>query len=215
MAAYSPEFDDDDAENDNSIDDEAENISDADVQDIALNADILESPDELVEETATLPPLPHRPNMCEQFIATIQALAAPTSTTTPPSSPPRMPSTSQRRLRPKQHFCPITRNVMRDPVVAEDGCSYERHAIEHWLQTHDTSPSHNTILRQKVILPNRALKHFIADWQAGTCMQIAPDDDCGADSGIEGSPLRGVLRMTSFAALGRGDDDDGAGSVCF
>ncbi len=31
--------------------------------------------------------------------------------------------------RPSEHLCPITRDVMRDPVVAADGYSYEREAI--------------------------------------------------------------------------------------
>ena len=30
--------------------------------------------------------------------------------------------------------------MMADPVVANDGHSYERAAIAHWLATHNTSP---------------------------------------------------------------------------
>jgi hypothetical protein len=31
-------------------------------------------------------------------------------------------------------FCPITLELMRDPVIALDGYAYERHAIETWFQ---------------------------------------------------------------------------------
>ena len=36
--------------------------------------------------------------------------------------------------------CPLSHVIMLDPVVAEDGCTYERLAIEEWLKTRDTSP---------------------------------------------------------------------------
>lgn len=36
--------------------------------------------------------------------------------------------------------CPITRELMRDPVIAADGHTYDREAVEMWLRNHDTSP---------------------------------------------------------------------------
>ena len=41
---------------------------------------------------------------------------------------------------PQSYFCPITQQIMRDPVLLGDGHSYERLAINQWLQTHNTSP---------------------------------------------------------------------------
>jgi hypothetical protein len=37
-------------------------------------------------------------------------------------------------------LCPITHELMTDPVIDPDGNSYERLAIESWLQQHSTSP---------------------------------------------------------------------------
>ena len=37
-------------------------------------------------------------------------------------------------------ICPITHEIMNDPVVATDGRHYERKAIELWLDKHHTSP---------------------------------------------------------------------------
>merc|ERR1711964_274552 len=37
-------------------------------------------------------------------------------------------------------LCPITMMLMTDPVIAADGHSYERTAIEKWLKDNDTSP---------------------------------------------------------------------------
>jgi hypothetical protein len=39
--------------------------------------------------------------------------------------------------------CPISMHVMRDPVLAMDGFTYERESIERWLATSDKSPLTN------------------------------------------------------------------------
>lgn len=44
---------------------------------------------------------------------------------------------------PSAFTCPITMELMTDPVVAADGHLYERGAIETWLKTHNTSPLTN------------------------------------------------------------------------
>lgn len=36
---------------------------------------------------------------------------------------------------PKELICPITQELMVDPVFAEDGFSYERIAMERWFST--------------------------------------------------------------------------------
>eukprot|EP00908_Phaeocystis_cordata_P010072 Transcript_20916.p2 GENE.Transcript_20916~~Transcript_20916.p2 ORF type:complete len:375 (+),score=152.16 Transcript_20916:242-1366(+) len=52
---------------------------------------------------------------------------------------------------------------MEDPVVCADGHSYERGAIEKWLQTRQTSPSTNAPLPHKNLVPNHALRNLIAE----------------------------------------------------
>ncbi|KFM60500.1 WD repeat, SAM and U-box domain-containing protein 1, partial [Stegodyphus mimosarum] len=43
-----------------------------------------------------------------------------------------------------EFYCPITQEVMRNPVVAADGYSYEKCAIQEWLESgRDTSPMTN------------------------------------------------------------------------
>ena len=54
--------------------------------------------------------------------------------------------------------CPITLEVMQDPVVDHEGNSYERSAIEQWLTTHDTSPVTRNPLSRQHLVPNRALR---------------------------------------------------------
>jgi len=40
----------------------------------------------------------------------------------------------------KQYVCPISQELLEDPVTAADGMTYERSAIERWPQIRKTSP---------------------------------------------------------------------------
>lgn len=65
---------------------------------------------------------------------------------------------------PENFICPITQTIMVDPVMCEDGITYERSAIAQWLQSHNTSP----VTRQYIssnLIPNIALRNTINDYQ--------------------------------------------------
>ncbi|XP_072020781.1 WD repeat, SAM and U-box domain-containing protein 1-like [Amphiura filiformis] len=63
---------------------------------------------------------------------------------------------------PDEYLCPITREIMRDPVIAADGYSYERSSIESWLRGGtNTSPMTNAPLTSNHLTPNRSLKMII------------------------------------------------------
>ena len=57
--------------------------------------------------------------------------------------------------------CPITAEVMTDPVSTMDGFTYERTAISEWLHTNDTSPSTGATLESKALVPNCSLRSMI------------------------------------------------------
>ena len=59
---------------------------------------------------------------------------------------------------PPEFLCPITMEVMTDPVFAADGHVYDRASIESFLETHDTSPLTNEPLATKSLTPNDALR---------------------------------------------------------
>ena len=66
---------------------------------------------------------------------------------------------------PDAFICPITYDIMVDPVVASDGNSYERAAIVDWFSRNNTSP----ITREPMpntLIQNRNLKKMIQEWQA-------------------------------------------------
>ena len=65
---------------------------------------------------------------------------------------------------PADFTCPITYEVMADPVLASDGHTYERTAIQSVLATgNGRSPLTREALRADVLVPNRALKRRIEE----------------------------------------------------
>ncbi|XP_029937246.1 WD repeat, SAM and U-box domain-containing protein 1-like [Myripristis murdjan] len=68
---------------------------------------------------------------------------------------------------PDEFLCPITRELMKDPVIAADGYSYEREAIKSWLTAKNkSSPMTNLPLQTTLVTPNRSLKMAIARWKS-------------------------------------------------
>ncbi|NXC39246.1 WSDU1 protein, partial [Penelope pileata] len=66
---------------------------------------------------------------------------------------------------PDEFLCPITRELMKDPVIAADGYSYEKEAMENWIsKKRRCSPMTNLPLHTLMLTPNRTLKMAISRW---------------------------------------------------
>ena len=66
---------------------------------------------------------------------------------------------------PEECFCPITLEPFDDPVVLEDGFTYERAALADWLLTHRTSPMTAEVLVCFHTFPNHAMRQMIRRFQ--------------------------------------------------
>ncbi|CCW61104.1 unnamed protein product [Phytomonas sp. EM1] len=64
---------------------------------------------------------------------------------------------------PPECFCPITRNIMRDPVTTVDGFTYDREAIEEWLHHRISSPMTNLPLKYVTLVSNRQIYRKVQD----------------------------------------------------
>lgn len=129
------------------------------------------------------------------------AKAASTSVTAPstsaPADPPICPSAAQgsftrtlgeggeapprKRARrkatvPAEFVCPITQEMMQDPVSTVDGHTYERAAIERWLTRKRTSPLTGSVLPSTTVIPNQC-----APWPRRPCASC-PAVCCGCQS---------------------------------
>lgn len=62
---------------------------------------------------------------------------------------------------PNEYLCPITHEIMTDPVCVSDGYTYERKAIEEWLTKKQSSPILNLSIQGTQLYPNKVLKMLI------------------------------------------------------
>lgn len=76
------------------------------------------------------------------------------------------PTTGCTSMPPDSIECPLTLDLMKDPVICSDGHTYERSAISKWLKKHNTSPVTNKPLKSVNLIPNRALKKVIEEWKS-------------------------------------------------
>ncbi|KAK6943383.1 U-box domain [Dillenia turbinata] len=66
---------------------------------------------------------------------------------------------------PVDFRCPITLDLMRDPVVVATGQTYDRASINTWMESgHNTCPKTGQTLVHRDLIPNLALKSLIAMW---------------------------------------------------
>lgn len=70
-------------------------------------------------------------------------------------------------LEPLQSFyCPITRDVMEDPVETSSGQTFERRAIEKWFADgNKLCPLTMTSLNTSILRPNKTLRQSIEEWK--------------------------------------------------
>ncbi|KAJ6340484.1 hypothetical protein OIU77_008278 [Salix suchowensis] len=66
---------------------------------------------------------------------------------------------------PNQFVCPISLDLMKDPVSLSSGITYDRESIESWLDGGNfTCPVTNQVLRSFDQIPNHSLRKMIQDW---------------------------------------------------
>ncbi|KAJ8623646.1 hypothetical protein MRB53_032176 [Persea americana] len=66
---------------------------------------------------------------------------------------------------PDDFRCPISLELMKDPVIVSTGQTYERSCIRKWLDAgHKTCPKTQQTLSHTALTPNYVLKSLIAQW---------------------------------------------------
>ncbi|KAL8133865.1 U-box domain-containing protein 21-like [Apium graveolens] len=64
------------------------------------------------------------------------------------------------------HFrCPVSLDLMKDPVTLSTGITYDRESIEKWIESgNETCPVTNQVLETFELIPNHSIRKMIEDW---------------------------------------------------
>lgn len=65
----------------------------------------------------------------------------------------------------ESYCCPISGEIMEDPVITPSGITYDKKSIEQWLQKKAIDPLSKKPLKKEELIPNRALKESILEYK--------------------------------------------------
>ncbi|KAI3812424.1 hypothetical protein L1987_17132 [Smallanthus sonchifolius] len=92
---------------------------------------------------------------------------------------PNFRRSGQMPVPPEELRCPISLQLMYDPVIIASGQTYERICIEKWFQNgHNTCPKTHQTLAHLCLTPNYCVKGLVANWceQNGILVPEGPPD---------------------------------------
>lgn len=86
---------------------------------------------------------------------------------------------SKSLLIPNEFLCPITLEIMTDPVIIATGQTFERQSIQKWLNSgHKTCPKTGQMLNHLILAPNFALQNLILHWCEKNNFDLPIKDAC-------------------------------------
>ncbi|KAF7811758.1 U-box domain-containing protein 14 [Senna tora] len=104
---------------------------------------------------------------------------------------------------PDDFRCPISLELMKDPVIVSTGQTYERSCIQKWLDVgHKTCPKTQQTLLHTALTPNYALKSLIALWCESNGVEL-PKKQGSCRTKKYGSSLSDCDRTAINALLNR------------
>ncbi|KAI9121361.1 hypothetical protein K1719_008394 [Acacia pycnantha] len=105
---------------------------------------------------------------------------------------------------PKDFYCPISLDLMSDPVIISTGQTYDRSSISRWLEEgHCTCPKTGQMLAHTKLVPNRALKNLIMKFSTadGISHESLEAVDVAPDTFPMASPSKAALEANRATAL--------------
>jgi hypothetical protein len=104
---------------------------------------------------------------------------------------------------PKDFCCPISLDLMRDPVIISTGQTYDRSSISRWMdEGHTTCPKTGQTLAHTRLVPNRALRNLIVQWCSAHGIPLDPVEvmDAMGEAFSSACPTKAALEANRATA---------------
>ncbi|XP_075496839.1 U-box domain-containing protein 17-like [Primulina tabacum] len=104
---------------------------------------------------------------------------------------------------PKDFCCPISLDLMKDPVIVSTGQTYDRASIRRWMgEGRSTCPKTGQMLLHTRLVPNRAMRNLIMQWGLanGIPYDLPENADYSSENAAVASPSKAALEATKATA---------------
>ncbi|CAL9246352.1 unnamed protein product [Arabidopsis halleri] len=119
-----------------------------------------------------------------------------------PSTGNRIISRHRSPVIPEYFRCPISLELMKDPVIVSTGQTYERSSIQKWLDAgHKTCPKSQETLLHAGLTPNYVLKSLIALWCESNGIELPQNQGSCRTTKTGGSSSSDCDRTFVFSLL--------------
>lgn len=106
---------------------------------------------------------------------------------------------------PEEFRCPLSREMMRDPVILATGQTYDRPFIQKWLKAGNrTCPLTQQVLSHTMLTPNHLIREMISQWCQSHGIELTDPDQYSNEDPImdaDRSRFIDLLEKMSSSAL--------------
>ncbi|GMH25827.1 hypothetical protein Nepgr_027670 [Nepenthes gracilis] len=86
---------------------------------------------------------------------------------------------------PERFRCPLSKQLMRDPVIIATGQTYDRHFIQGWLKAGNrTCPVTQQVLSHTLLTPNTLVMEMISEWYENRGIKFSNAVHCLNEDGV-------------------------------
>ncbi|CAI9776591.1 unnamed protein product [Fraxinus pennsylvanica] len=88
---------------------------------------------------------------------------------------------------PEEFKCPLSKELMRDPVIVATGQTYDRSFIQKWLKSGNrTCPRTQQVLSHTILTPNHLIKEMILQWCKNHGIRLPDSAQYSDEDGLTG-----------------------------
>ncbi|KAL2488302.1 U-box domain-containing protein 9 [Forsythia ovata] len=89
---------------------------------------------------------------------------------------------------PEEFKCPLSKELMRDPVIVATGQTYDRPFIQKWLKSGNrTCPRTQQVLSHTILTPNQLIKEMILQWCKNHGIKLSDNVQYSDEDGLTGA----------------------------
>ncbi|KAJ0971895.1 hypothetical protein J5N97_019854 [Dioscorea zingiberensis] len=105
---------------------------------------------------------------------------------------------------PEHFLCPISSEIMRDPVILASGQTYDRPYIQEWLNAGKLiCPETQQVLSNSTLTPNHLIRRMISQWccEHGITLPLLENQEEAVIIGSERNVVNSLLEKISYSSI--------------